>query len=173
MVSQEIFKYKGEVFKFHQCLHQEEAKKEKLPAGLYFYWTLGDKKITNPYDAVQIYLKATEEEQSALQKLITPQNLTKHYHKLHAKQMETVKNSMRQTKAAYENIYAQSGISKQAIKAVQDTMDKQLDYFDQIGFPNLDGLFRPTRKQAEAMAGSKANLDKVMPEEVQRKVFDE
>jgi hypothetical protein len=171
MISQKILDYNDDTLTYHQCVNEKEAKKEKLPQGLYFFWTLGSQKITNPFEAVQIYLKATESEQSEIRKLVTPQNLAKHYNKVHLTQMETLKKSMRQTKQMYEKLYAQSGMNHQAIKAMQDTMNKQMDYYDKIGFPGINGMFKPTKKQAEAMAGSIENLNKVMPDEVQKKVF--
>ncbi len=172
MVSQEVLKYKGETLMFYQCVNKEEAQKEKLPDGLYFYWKLGKQKITSPFEAVQIYLKATADEQSAIHKLIVPHNLAKHYKNLHKVQMETIKNSMQQAKKSYEKTYIQSGMSKQAVTAMQEMADKQINQLDSLGFPGLDGLFKPTRQQAEVLLG-KENMDKIIPKETQRKLFNE
>lgn len=173
MVTHKLFDYKGETLTFHQCMTQDEAKENELPEGVYFFWTLGKQKINNPYDIVQLTLKATEEGTLDVQKLVTPENMRQHYKALHEGQMSTIKKALQKTKSYYESAYSQSGIDSKAIAEITKNLNKQINSFDKMGFPGMNGLSRPTRKQAEILLGNKENVDRFMSPEMQRKVFNE
>jgi uncharacterized protein YpiB (UPF0302 family) len=171
MVSNSVLKHKGQTLTYHQCLTIEEAKENELPEGIYFFWTLGSRKIINPLEAVQIVLNAAEDGNLDVQDVLDPRKLKTYYETLHQTQINRVKKSLIDIKKHYTQAYAQAGLDQNSINEMQKNIDKQLEQYDNVGFPGIDGLIHPSRKEAEAILGGKENINKFMSPELQRKVF--
>ncbi len=49
-----------------------------------------------------------------------------------------------------------------------------MEFYDKdTPFPGPDGVFQPSRKQAEILMQGKENLDATIPKEIQKEIFEE
>lgn len=173
MVVSEVFDHKGETLKFHQCVTAEEAKKENLPNGVYFFWMLGKRRIVNPMEVIQLVIQSSNSGHLNAPKLLNAESLNNHYKNLKEAQLAVIKKAMNQTKQSYNNAYANAGMPAHVVEEVNRTIDIQSKNLDQAGFPEMDGVTRPSRKQAEFLAGGKENIDRFLPKSLQKKIFGE
>ncbi len=171
MVVNSILKHKGDTLTYHQCISLEEAKENELPEGVYFFWMHGNRKILNPFEIVQIVLQATKDGSLDVQELLNPKKLKAHYETLHQTQLGRIKESLTDMKTAYTKAYSQGGMDQASLNEMQKHLDTQIEQFDRVGFPQMDGLANPNREQAEVILGGKENVDKFMSPELQKKVF--
>lgn len=125
-----------------------EEKPADIPAGLFFFWEYGDKKILSPGDIVAMVQKSILSDRSALKRLVSQESINAHYKALHDNQMSLVDQS-------YDKMIEMTAKHPEAppelIKHLQDQKKAA-----KVGFPGVDGTFMPSEQQANEMIGNEA-----------------
>lgn len=151
----ECGEYSGKKLFFKQCKSKEEAKKDKCPQGIYFYWEYDGKRIYSPMDIMRIVQNSVEDKTFAPQNMITPQALKVHYANVMEAQRVTISESLQ--KMAKQNDESPAPEEhKRQLKENLESMTKMynIDNKENFIFPGMDGTFKPTKKQAEKLMGA-------------------
>lgn len=159
MVKTKAAEIEGKDLHFFQCTTKEEAKKNGIPDGLFFYWEYEGRKIYNPGEIISMVIKGCETGNFTAANMITPDKLKTHYKKVRDAQQTMLSNSLKEQRKTYE---------KQAANMPQEYKDQLFSHLDHMEktvtnkslFPGSDGSFKPTKEQAEEMLG-KELFDKV------------
>jgi len=166
MIRQEIGMIGGKKAFACQCETLDEMKKEKFPTGVSFCWEIDGQRVFNAYEIllrVQGDVKAGQTPQS---KMINREYVKTFHNKLFAAQQKQIINALESAKKDYKEI--------PGMQSTIDSIDKMIDaHKTRMPFPDESGVFRPTRVQAEELAGGKENLDFIYNEEEQKELFGE
>lgn len=163
MTRTEIGHIGGKPIHFCQCENKEEAAKYKLEAGLYFFWEHAGRVIKSPGEVTNLFITEAQSGKLDVAKYAQPEFVAKHYQGLR----DNVHKQVQQTLTDLQTYYANTpGISKEQLEAVTKHIDQSKQVFSNIGFPDKDGIYRPTEKQAEAAIGAEsvAQIDPISRE---------
>ena len=155
---------------YYQYADLDESKKANLPNGVHFYWEFDGQRIYSPGEVVQLVLEHAQKGQLQSSDFTTSHNIRKYYKQLFDAQKNAALEQMNKVR---QNISEMTGIPtdiKQAsLKNLSDTIKL---YQNNDMFPDIDGIFRPSRKTAEKLVGGKEQLNKLLTREQQQRLFE-
>ena len=166
MVKTKVAEIEGKELFYCQLTSQDEAKKNNLPDGIYFFWEYGGERIQSPWKVVSMIQHACYDGKLQVNKMITPPEIRKHYSSLMQAQQEQLLTALNKTK----EIYVKNGMPKQTL----DVVDQMIETYSgkEMPCPNIHGRFKPTRRQAERLVG-KETLEKYLNKEQIKESFGE
>lgn len=156
---------------FYQCDTLEEAQKAGLPQGVFFYWEIDGARIYSPGELVNlVVLGAPTGVFQQAQHYMNPKALQDYYRALYDAQRNMILTEFKKLEEAYTQDIT---IPEDVRKAMQTQIETTRQFYEKhMPFPDIDGLYKPTKEEAERIVGGAEQLDTVMPPEVQREFFN-
>lgn len=156
--------------KFFQCVDLEEAQKANLPNGTHFYWEYDGQRIYTPGEIVTLVIQHSQEGSLQVNTMINSRSIQDHYKNLYEAQRKSILEHMGKMKTQLQK--QTQGMPQAAQGEALRNLDQTMDFYKKhTPFPGVDGVFRPTRKQAEVLLHGKDNLDKTLTKEQQAELF--
>lgn len=166
----EVGKFDNEILTFCQCESLEDAQKESMPDGVYSYWIYKGKKIYAPGEIVSMIVQHSQAGTFDVSNSVSATKVREYYNNLCEAQRTSTVEHLEQMKAM--TVKQMSNVPKEVANAQLKNLDDTIKmYKTKAPMPDLDGIFRPTRAQAETMLHGKENVEKMLPPEMQDKVF--
>lgn len=166
----EVGKFGSDVLTFCQCETLDEAKEHNLPEGTHFYWIYKGSRIYSPGEIVAMVVSHSKDGTFGMANVASSTKLQEYYKNLCESQRQTTVAHLQKMKSTVTE--QMNGAHPEVVKAQVQNLDQTIDmYTKNAPVPGIDGLFRPTREQAEVLLQGKENLEKMLPPEMQEKVF--
>jgi hypothetical protein len=163
MIEQEIGELNGEKILYCQAESIEEARKEQLPEGIFFYWKKGTERFYSPAAIILMVQQGVEKGTFA------PQAMAHDAHTFYQALIQAQKANLILFLSDSLEKYQQSNLPPQALDAIAGMMQQ---YKDMLG-PDIEGVFTPSRKEAADIAGGEEALKSYYGDAQLKSIFGE